>query len=43
VIFNFISFVFIPVLLAVFTVILALQQESIAKTNREVDLHIAAE
>lgn len=43
VIFNFISVVFIPVLLAVFTVILTLQQESIAKINRNVDLRIATE
>jgi hypothetical protein len=42
-IFNFISAVFIPILLAVFTVILTLQQESIAKANRDVDLRIAAE
>lgn len=42
-IFQFISAVFIPVLLAVFTVIYTLQQQSIAKSNREVDLRIAAE
>lgn len=42
-IFSFISAVLIPVLLGVFTVILTLQQEFIAKTNSDVDLHIACE
>lgn len=38
---HFISAILIPVLLAVFTVILTFQQESIAKTNRDTDLQIA--
>jgi len=42
-IFQFISAVFIPLLLGAFTIILTLQQESIAKGNREVDLRIADE
>ena len=42
-IFNFISAVFIPVLVAVITIIITLQQESIAKANRDADLHIAEE
>ena len=42
-IFQFISAVFIPVLLGVFTVIFTIQQESIAQTNRDVDLRIATE
>lgn len=40
---HFISAILIPVLLAVLTVILTFQQESIAKTNRDVDLHIAGQ
>ncbi|UJR08862.1 hypothetical protein I4U23_013117 [Adineta vaga] len=39
---HFISAILIPVLLAVFTIILAFQQESIAKTNRDIDLQIAS-
>jgi uncharacterized protein YjbI with pentapeptide repeats len=42
-IFRFISAIFIPLLLGAFTIILTLQQESIAKGNREVDLRIADE
>jgi hypothetical protein len=40
-IFKFITAVFIPMLLGLFTIILALQQQSIATTNREMDLHVA--
>ncbi|CAF1162548.1 unnamed protein product [Adineta ricciae] len=38
---HFISAILIPILIAVFTIVLAFQQESIAKANREVDLRIA--
>ncbi|CAF3715466.1 unnamed protein product [Adineta steineri] len=40
-IFNFITAALVPILVGLFTVILALQQKSIAKENREMDLYIA--
>ncbi|CAF2923999.1 unnamed protein product [Rotaria sp. Silwood2] len=40
---NFVSAVLVPIVIAIFSIILALQQKSIAETNRDVDLRITAD